>query len=185
MVGLIQLIISIIAICIVCFEIKFCHSFRFEGEISYTPITVLRLLIVMKIGTRLLNDQDSKNNDVQIGSLSNKRNRNATELDKCIEVLMNNMEQRSLKAAAKIIENMMDHNEDRMVEYPDIWSFEKEFIIDFIQQKLDLADYFTEKEIQRCAGVLSTNATNLQLKGNFGKGIGLYPIYSMMNHSCV
>ena len=33
---------------------------------------------------------------------------------------------------AGIVSNMMDHNEERMTEQPDVWKFEKEFIIDFL-----------------------------------------------------
>ena len=34
--------------------------------------------------------------------------------------------------------NLMDHNEDREIEHPDIWSFEKEFIITFLQKVIHL-----------------------------------------------
>ena len=84
-----------------------------------------------------------------------------------------------------VIEKMMDHNEDRRTEHPEIWSFETEFIVKFIHEKLGLYSQFTEADIRRAAGVLATNATNLQLKHDFSKGIGLYPVYSMMNHSCM
>ena len=84
-----------------------------------------------------------------------------------------------------VIENMMDHNEDRRTEHPDIWRFETEFIVKFIHDNLGLSSQFTETDIRRAAGVLATNATNLQLKHDFAKGLGLYPVYSMMNHSCM
>ena len=84
-----------------------------------------------------------------------------------------------------VIENMMDHNEDRRTEHPDIWRFETEFIVKFIHDNLGLSSQFPETDIRRAAGVLATNATNLQLKHDFAKGLGLYPVYSMMNHSCM
>ena len=98
---------------------------------------------------------------------------------------LNKIDKKCARGGVKIIENMMDHNEDRKSEHQDIWSFEQEFIVDFIRTKLGLADTFTESDIQRCCGILATNATSLQLNKNHGKGNGLYPIYSMMNHSCV
>ena len=33
-----------------------------------------------------------------------------------------------------MIGNLMDHNEDRKMEQPDVWQFEKEFIINFLQK---------------------------------------------------
>ena len=33
-----------------------------------------------------------------------------------------------------MIGNLMDHNEDREMEHPDIWNFEKEFVISFINK---------------------------------------------------
>ena len=35
---------------------------------------------------------------------------------------------------AGIVSKMMDHNEERMTEQPDIWMFETEFIIDFLKK---------------------------------------------------
>ena len=33
-----------------------------------------------------------------------------------------------------MVSKLMDHNEERQMEHPDIWNFEKEFIINFIQK---------------------------------------------------
>ena len=33
-----------------------------------------------------------------------------------------------------MISKLMDHNEERQMEHPEIWKFEKEFIINFIQK---------------------------------------------------
>ena len=44
---------------------------------------------------------------------------------------------------------------------------------------------FSEEMIRRAAGILATNATELQLREGGrgrGRGVGLYPAYSMMNH---
>ena len=84
-----------------------------------------------------------------------------------------------------VIDKMMDHNEDRRTDHPDIWNFETEFIVKFIHDNLGLSSQFPEADIRRAAGILATNATNLQLKHDFAKGVGLYPVYSMMNHSCM
>ena len=44
---------------------------------------------------------------------------------------------------------------------------------------------FSEEMIRRAAGILATNAAELQLREGGrgrGRGVGLYPAYSMMNH---
>ena len=40
-----------------------------------------------------------------------------------------------------MIGNLMDHNEERELEQPDVWSFEKEFVINFIQKVTDNIKY--------------------------------------------
>ena len=44
---------------------------------------------------------------------------------------------------------------------------------------------FSEEEIHRAIGLLSTNNANLSMGDGFGKGAGLYPTYSRINHSCL
>ena len=77
------------------------------------------------------------------------------------------------------------HNEDRRIEHPKIWGFEQEHIVNFIQEELRMKHNFSSECIQTAMGVLATNSTSLQLGSEFGKGFGLFPVYSMMNHSCM
>ena len=84
-----------------------------------------------------------------------------------------------------LLGQMMDHNEERQAEHPELWQFETEFVVRQLQERLGLASRFTEVQIRRAAGVLATNSTTLQGHSqSVVKGIGLYPVYSMMNHSC-
>ena len=106
-------------------------------------------------------------------------------------------------ALAPLLARLMDHNEDRQAEQPAVWQFEQEFIVDFIHkvlsilviptrtlkirpnlQKLKLSERFPETAIRRAAGILSTNSTSLQPGPGYGRASGLYPVYSLMNHSC-
>ena len=84
-----------------------------------------------------------------------------------------------------LIGKMMDHNEERRTEHPELWDFETEFVVRPLQERLGLAARFSEEQIRRAAGILATNSTSLQGPSQLlVKGIGLYPVYSMMNHSC-
>ena len=79
---------------------------------------------------------------------------------------------------------LLHHNEEREKEHPQIWSFEQEHIVNFIHETLKMKS-LSIKTIQSAMGILATNSTSLQLGEDFGKGFGLYPVYSMMNHSCM
>ena len=79
--------------------------------------------------------------------------------------------------------DLLDHNQERKFEHPKIWNFEQEFIVKIIKEKFKV-DY-TNEEIQRAIGILATNSTSLKLSDDYGTGFGLFPVYSMMNHSCV
>ena len=84
-----------------------------------------------------------------------------------------------------LLGSMMDHNQERMEEQPEVWNFETEFVVLRLQDRLGLRSRFTEAQIRRAAGILATNSTSLQFPSeDHVKGNGLYPVYSMMNHSC-
>ena len=84
-----------------------------------------------------------------------------------------------------LLETMMDHNQERRLEHPEVWNFEKEFVVSHLQDRLGLRSRFSEEQIRRAAGIPSTNSTTLQFPSeDHVKGNGLYPVYSMMNHSC-
>lgn len=95
------------------------------------------------------------------------------------------MEREAGEEAGGLIGAMMDHNEERRTEHPEVWSFETEFVVRQLRDSLGLGARFSEEQIRRAAGILATNSTTLQgASQDQVKGIGLYPVYSMMNHSC-
>merc|ERR1711892_468547 len=84
-----------------------------------------------------------------------------------------------------MLANLMDHNEERQIEQPDVWQFEKEFIIDFLR-KIKLGERFPEEKVRRATGIIQTNATSLELPSTgYGRGTAVFPTYAMMNHSCM
>jgi len=44
---------------------------------------------------------------------------------------------------------------------------------------------FEESELKRVFGIQTTNGANLQLPHGHGRGLGLYPIFALLNHSCM
>ena len=44
---------------------------------------------------------------------------------------------------------------------------------------------FSSDDIQRSVGILRTNGSRLESPPGHAKGLGLFPTYSMVNHSCV
>jgi len=80
--------------------------------------------------------------------------------------------------------SLMDHNEERRSAQPEIWQFEEEFMVKFIRQTCNLSQ-FSSEEIHGCNGRILMNATSLEFTDDsYGRGAGLFPIYSMMNTSC-
>ena len=79
--------------------------------------------------------------------------------------------------------SLLDHNEERRQAQPQVWQFEEEFMVEFLQKTCGL-DRFSSEEIHAANGRIMMNATSLELPEGFGRGAGLFPIYSMMNTSC-
>ena len=44
---------------------------------------------------------------------------------------------------------------------------------------------FTADEIQKSVGVLRTNGSRLESPPGHAKGLGLFPVYAMLNHTCM
>jgi len=81
--------------------------------------------------------------------------------------------------------SLMDHNEERREAQPEIWQFEEECMVDFLHQRCQLEERFSAEEIHSANGRIMMNATSLELpETGYGRGAGLFPIYSMMNTSC-
>ena len=82
-------------------------------------------------------------------------------------------------------ESLMDHNLERREAQPEIWQLEQDHMVDFIHEKRELQDRFTVEEIHAANGRIMMNATSLEPpETGYGRGAGLFPIYSMMNTSC-
>ena len=84
-----------------------------------------------------------------------------------------------------LTKQLMDHNFERQSEQPDMWALEEEFIVGFIHHQLGLEERFSSEQVHRASGVLMTNTTSLTLPDDgYGRATALYPVFSMMNHSC-
>jgi len=95
----------------------------------------------------------------------------------------NNMEE--FRNNTGMIGTLMDHNEDRETENKDIWAYETKFILKFIQQ-CKLGQRYPDERIRKAAGILATNGLSLELPATgYGRGVAIFPIYIMMNHSCM
>jgi|LakMenE01Jun11ns_1017448.scaffolds.fasta_scaffold5506981_1 hypothetical protein len=40
-------------------------------------------------------------------------------------------------------------------------------------------------ELKRVFEIQSTNGANLHFRADIGRGLGVYPIYALLNHSCM
>jgi len=84
-----------------------------------------------------------------------------------------------------LTKQLMDHNLERQAEQADMWALEEEFIVKFIHGQLGLEERFSSEQVHRASGVLMTNTTSLTLpEAGYGRATALYPVFSMMNHSC-
>ena len=82
-------------------------------------------------------------------------------------------------------ETLLHHNEDRRLAQPEVWQFEEDLMVHFLQETCQLAGRFSSQEIHAANGRIMMNATSLELpEDGFGRGAGLFPVYSMMNTSC-
>jgi len=81
-------------------------------------------------------------------------------------------------------EQLLDHNIERKVAQPDVWQYEEETMVMFLLEKCGFRHKWTPEQIHAAHGRILMNATALELPDGYGRGAGLYPIYSMMNTSC-
>jgi len=89
------------------------------------------------------------------------------------------------KTVRGLTKQLMDHNLERQTEQADMWALEEEFIVKFIHKQLGLEKRFPSDLVHRASGILMTNSTSLTLPDHgFGRATALYPVFSMMNHSC-
>ena len=84
-----------------------------------------------------------------------------------------------------LAETLLHHNEERRLAQPEVWQFEEELMVHFLQETCQLAGRFSSQEIHAANGRIMMNATSLELpEEGFGRGAGLFPVYAMMNTSC-
>lgn len=84
------------------------------------------------------------------------------------------------------VQLLMDHDEERKKEV-DYWQMFQTNVVDYIRIKGGLADKYSQEEINRCIGILRTNAfmsqqPHMLAAGTDGKAI--YPTFSFLSHSC-
>jgi hypothetical protein len=58
-------------------------------------------------------------------------------------------------------------------------------VVEPIQRLSGLPTDFSSDAIQKVVGILRTNGSRLESPTGYGKGLGLFPTYSMLNHSCI
>ena len=84
-----------------------------------------------------------------------------------------------------LAQSLLHHNQERRQAQPEVWQFEEEFMVQFLQETCQLGERFSSEEIHAANGRIMMNATSLDLPDEeYGRGAGLFPIYSMMNTSC-
>lgn len=96
------------------------------------------------------------------------------------------LEQEKKGKFSKFVNQMMDHCEEIREENPDMWQFHQQFVVDYIRKTLKLGERFSEENIHKVLGIFTTNAANLDFPNEgYGRGSGLYMVYSMINHACM
>ena len=84
---------------------------------------------------------------------------------------------------------MMDHNTEHAAKKSN-WKVYKENVVDFLRDRCNLKDKFTEEEIFHVLGVLDVNSVRVNAASSAAGGGGagghaLYPVTALMSHSCV
>lgn len=84
-----------------------------------------------------------------------------------------------------VADKFMDHDDARARTDSNLWKIHEVVVVNFIREILKLGDKFSERDIRKVIGILRTNSVLLDKQGGFGEGVALYPVYTLMNHSCV
>ena len=83
-----------------------------------------------------------------------------------------------------IIQRMMDHNKEWRQDKEASWSVYNENVVSFLLDKCGLKGQFTDEEIFHCLGVLDVNSVKINSGPQVVNGHGLYPLTSLLSHSC-
>lgn len=81
------------------------------------------------------------------------------------------------------IDELRDHNDERRTFDEAMWQEMEVKVSNFIRTTLKQS-HFTDENVWRAIGILSTNNANFSMGEEFGKGAGLYITYSRVNHAC-
>ena len=101
----------------------------------------------------------------------------------CISPLRMLLLRRTNPDAWRVVDTLMDHNNERDLSENTAWKVHLLLMINFVQKHLQLD--FTESEIRRAIGILRTNSVRLEHREGYGEGVVVYPAYSYTNHSCL
>ena len=73
---------------------------------------------------------------------------------------------------------------NRRAAQAEVWEYEEESMVRFIREVCRVTRW-SSVQIHAAHGRILMNAASLELpEQGYGRGAGLYPIYSMMNTSC-
>ena len=66
-----------------------------------------------------------------------------------------------------------------------LWNYLQANVVNVLANVKEIG--VTEEEVHRALGIMATNAADLQLdkESGLGKGTGLFPLYAVLNHSCL
>ena len=79
---------------------------------------------------------------------------------------------------------MMDHLEDKPRDHH--WDICQNNIVKYLLKKWTLSeDGYTEDEVNHVIGSLEVNAFEVTAPSGLGRGRGVYPLTSLMSHSCI
>ena len=79
-----------------------------------------------------------------------------------------------------VLDKLMDHEEERRQDVGE-WKRIQRDVVDVIKQKKDVEDDL----IHHLVGILSTNCLGFSFRKQKVEGRALYPLLSILNHSCV
>ena len=78
---------------------------------------------------------------------------------------------------------MVDHVQDR--RHQAHWEEVQHNVVRYLRDTCQLAQRFSEEEINHVLGVLEVNAFEITLGDGQHRGRGLYPLTALMSHSCL
>jgi len=84
-----------------------------------------------------------------------------------------------------IIQRMMDHTKEWKIDKESSWSMYNENVVSFLIDKCGLDGQYTEEEIFHALGVLDVNSVKINSGPQVVNGHGLYPLTSLLSHSCI